>query len=200
MSVDSGEDGAREGMGDVTQMLISYGNGDRAALDSLLPLVYDELRIIARGYLRNERPDHTLQPTGLVHEAYLRLINQQQVDWRNRAQFFGLAASMMRRILVNHAEAKGAQKRGGRFNKVSLDDAAVVFEEEPVDLLALNEALERLHAIDKLKSEIVELKFFGGLTIDEIAEVTKISTASVEREWAFARGWLFKTLTEQHES
>jgi len=191
---------AIKGMGDVTQMLISYGNGDRAVLDALLPLVYDELRVIARGYLRNERENHTLQPTGLVHEAYLRLINQQRVDWRNRAQFFGLAANMMRRILVNHAESKGAQKRGGGINKVSLDEVAVVFEEEPLDLLALNEALLRLETIDKLKSEIVEMKFFGGLTIDEIAEVTKISTASVEREWAFARGWLFKTLTEKQES
>jgi len=187
-------------MGDVTQMLVSYGNGDRAVLDALLPLVYDELRVIARGYLRNERANHTLQPTGLVHEAYLRLINQQRVDWRNRAQFFGLAANMMRRILVNHAESRGAQKRGGGNNKVPLDEVAVVFEEEPLDLLALNEALLRLETIDKLKSEIVEMKFFGGLTIDEIAEVTKISTASVEREWAFARGWLFKTLTEKQES
>ena len=190
---------AIKGMGDVTQMLVSYGNGDRAVLDALLPLVYDELRVIARGYLRNERANHTLQPTGLVHEAYLRLINQQRVDWRNRAQFFGLAAHMMRRILVNHAESRGAQKRGGGINKVPLDEVAVVFDEEPLDLLALNEALLRLETIDKLKSEIVEMKFFGGLTIDEIAEVTKISTASVEREWAFARGWLFKTLTEKKQ-
>jgi len=186
-------------MGDVTQMLISYGQGDRESLDALLPLVYDELRIIARSYLRQERPDHTLQPTGLVHEAYLRLINQQRVDWRNRAQFFGLAASMMRRILVNHAESKRAQKRGGGINRVSIDDVAVVFDEQPLDLLALNEALLRLETMDKLKSEIVEMKFFGGLTIDEIAEVTRISTASVEREWAFARGWLFRTLTEKQE-
>ena len=191
---------AIKGMGDVTQMLVSYGNGDRAVLDALLPLVYDDLRVIARGYLRNERANHTLQPTGLVHEAYLRLINQQRVDWRNRAQFFGLAAHMMRRILVNHAESRGAQKRGGGMNKVPLDEVAVVFEEEPLDLLALNEALLQLATMDKLKSEIVEMKFFGGLTIDEIAEVTKISTASVEREWAFARGWLFKTLTEKQES
>jgi RNA polymerase sigma factor (TIGR02999 family) len=184
-------------MGDVTQMLISYGEGDRAALDALLPLVYDELRMIARSYLRQERPDHTLQPTGLVHEAYLRLINQKQVDWRNRAQFFALAASMMRRILVNHAEAKRAEKRGGRIERVSLDEVSVVFEDEPLDLLALDEVLRRLEKLDKLKMEIVELKFFGGLTIDEIAEVTKISTATVEREWAFARGWLYKALTEQ---
>lgn len=184
-------------MGDVTQMLISYGEGDRAALDALLPLVYDELRMIARSYLRQERSDHTLQPTGLVHEAYLRLINQTQVDWRNRAQFFALAASMMRRILVNHAEAKLTEKRGGRIEKVSLDEVSVVFEDEPLDLLALDEVLRRLEKFDKLKMEIVELKFFGGLTIDEIAEVTKTSSATVEREWAFARGWLYKALTEQ---
>ncbi|MFN2576447.1 MAG: sigma-70 family RNA polymerase sigma factor [Pyrinomonadaceae bacterium] len=184
-------------MGDVTQMLISCGQGDRAALDALLPLVYDELRVIARSYLRQERSDHTLQPTGLVHEAYLRLINQQRVDWRNRAQFFGLAASMMRRILVNHAESKRAQKRGGEMERVSLDEVALGFDENVVDLLALDEVLLRLEKIDKLKSEIVELKFFGGLTIDEIAEVTKISTATVEREWAFARGWLYKNLTER---
>jgi RNA polymerase sigma factor (TIGR02999 family) len=184
-------------MGDVTQMLISYGQGDREALDALLPLVYDELRVMARSYLRQERPDHTLQPTGLVHEAYLRLINQQRVDWRNRAQFFGLAANMMRRILVNHAESKRAQKRGGGIERVSLDEVAVVFGEDSLDLLALDEALHSLEKLDRLKSEIVELKFFGGLTIDEIAAVTKISTATVEREWAFARGWLYKALTER---
>ena len=184
-------------MGDVTQMLISYGEGDRAVLDALLPQVYDELRVIARSFLRQERTDHTLQPTALVHEAYLRLINQQRVDWRNRAQFFGLAASMMRRILVNHAESKRAQKRGGEMEKVSLDDVALGFDENVVDLLALDEVLRRLEKIDKAKSEIVELKFFGGLTIDEIAEVTRSSTATVERDWAFARGWLYKNLSER---
>jgi RNA polymerase sigma factor (TIGR02999 family) len=188
---------APEVMGDVTQMLISYGEGDRAALDALLPLVYDELRIIARSYLRQERADHTLQPTGLVHEAYLRLINQQRVDWHNRAQFFGIAASMMRRILVNHAESKRAQKRGGGVEKAQLDEVTVVFDNDIVDLIALDEVLGRLEKIDKLKSEVVELKFFGGLTIDEIADVMKTSTATVEREWAFARGWLYKALTER---
>jgi len=187
-------------MGDVTQMLISYGEGDRAALDALLPLVYDELRIIARGYLRQERADHTLQPTGLVHEAYLRLINQQRVDWRNRAQFFGLAASMMRRILVNHAESRRAQKRGGGVEKTPLDEVAVVFDNDVVDLIALDEVLGRLEKLDKLKSEVVELKFFGGLTIDEIAAVMKTSTATVEREWAFARSWLYKALTERQNT
>ena len=184
-------------MGDVTEILKSYGDGDRAALDALLPLVYDELRVIARSYLRQERSDHTLQPTGLVHEAYLRLVNQQHVDWHNRAQFFGLAASMMRRILVNHAEAKRAQKRGGGVEKVSLEEVVVAFDDDVLDLLELNEVMLQLEQIDKQKSEIVELKFFGGLTIDEIAAVTNTSTATVEREWAFARGWLYKALTER---
>lgn len=191
------KEGRARGMGDVTQMLISYGQGNREALDALLPLVYDELRVIARSYLRQERPDHTLQPTGLVHEAYLRLINQQRVDWRNRAQFFGLAANMMRRILVNHAESKRAQKRGGGAEKITLDEVAVVFDNDVVDLIALDEVLGRLEKLDKLKSDVVELKFFGGLTIAEIAEVTKTSTGTVEREWAFARGWLYNALTER---
>jgi len=184
-------------MGDLTQMLISCGQGDRAALDALLPLVYDELRVLARNYLRQERSDHTLQPTALVHEAYLRLINQQQVDWRNRAQFFALAASMMRRILVNHAEAKHAQKRGGGMQKLSLDDVAVMVDDNVLDLFALNEVLLELEKVDKPKSRIVELKFFGGLTIDEIAAVTESSTATIEREWAFARGWLYRALTQR---
>jgi len=187
-------------MADVTQMLISYGQGDRAVLDALLPLVYDELRIIARGYLRHERPDHTLQPTGLVHEAYLRLVNQKRVDWRNRAQFFGLAANMMRRILINHAEAKRAQKRGGDYEKVALDDVAIGVKENSLDLLALDQGLRGLEKLDKLKSEIVELKFFGGLTIDEIAEVTKTSTAKVEREWAFACAWLYQEMTGRNNA
>ena len=183
-------------MGDLTQLLVSGGEGDRSALDQLLPVVYDELRLIARNYLRQERPDHTLQPTALVHEAYLRLINQKQVDWRNRAQFFGLAANMMRRILVNHAEAKRAQKRGGQHQKVSYDDVTIAFEEDTLDLLALDEGLRRLADFDKLKTEIVELKFFAGLTTSEIAEVTRISVATVEREWMFARGWLYNTMSD----
>ena len=178
-------------------MLVAYGAGQRGVLDELMPLVYDELRRIAARFLERERPDHTLQPTGLVHEAYLRLVNQKQVDWRNRAQFFGLAASMMRRILVNHAEAKRAEKRGGKREKISLDEVTIVLREDMIDLLELDEALHRLEKFDKLKSEIVELKFFGGLTIEEIAELTQTSTATVEREWAFARGWLYKNLSER---
>jgi RNA polymerase sigma factor (TIGR02999 family) len=184
-----------ESVGDVTQMLISYGAGKREVLDSLLPLVYDELRRIAGNYLSRERNDHTLQPTALVHETYLRLVNQQSVDWRNRAQFYGLAAQMMRRILVNHAESRRAEKRGGGAQKVSLDDVTIFFNEQNLDLLALDEALKRLAEFDEDKAQIVEMKFFGGMTIPEIAEITNRSTATVEREWAFARGWLFKMLT-----
>lgn len=182
------------GGGDVTQMLVRYGEGDKAALDSLLPLVYDELRRIAANYLQRERADHTLQPTALVHEAYLRLINQRAVDWRNRAQFYGLAAKMMRRILVNHAAAHHAQKRGGE--KVSLEEVTISVGERDLGLLALDEALNQLAKLDESKTRIVELKFFGGLTTEEAAEVTGKSTATVEREWAFARSWLYKTLTE----
>lgn len=187
-------------VGDVTQMLISYGKGKRDVLDALLPLVYDELRRIAAKYLERESGDHTLQPTALVHEAYLRLVNQRSVDWRNRAQFYGLAAKMMRRILVNHAETKHAEKRGGAAEKVSLDDVTIFFDEQNLDLLALDEALQKLSEFDEGKTQIVEMKFFGGMTIDEISEATGKSTATVEREWAFARGWLFKTLTESNES
>jgi RNA polymerase sigma-70 factor, ECF subfamily len=177
-------------------MLVAYGEGNREVLDALLPLVYDELRHIAANYLNRERADHTLQPTALVHEAYLRLVNQHSVDWRNRAQFYGLAAQMMRRILVNHAEKKRAEKRGSGEGKILLDETLAITDELNLDLLALNEALNLLAELDKEKAELVEMKFFGGMTIQEIAEVTNKSTATIEREWTFARGWLLKTLTE----
>ena len=183
--------------GEITQLLIDYGAGKREVLDEILPLVYDELRRIAANYLNRERADHTLQPTALVHEAYLRLVNQHSVDWRNRAQFYGLAAQMMRRILVNHAEKKRAEKRGSDGEKVSFDETIAVTDELNLDLLALDEALNLLAEMDVEKARLVEMKFFGGMTIQEIAEVTKKSTATVEREWAFARGWLLKTLTEE---
>ncbi len=164
-------------------------------LDEMFPVIYAELRRLAQNYLRRERADHTLQPTALVHEAYLRLRNQRNVDWQNRAQFLGIAASMMRRILVNHAEAKHAEKRGGNGNvKQSLDEVTVFFEQQNLDLLALHEALKNLAAIDEQKSRVVELKFFGGLTTEEIAEVVGKSVATIEREWTFARAWLCKTL------
>lgn len=185
-----------ETTGDVTAMLVAYGGGDRAALDSLLPLVYDELRRVAASYLARERRDHTLQPTALVHEAYMRLINQHSVNWQNRAQFFGLAANMMRRILVNHATARAAAKRGSG-EKQSLEDATVFFEGLDFDLLALDEALGRLAKLDHEKVRLVELKFFAGLTTEEIALNLGKSTATIEREWAFARSWLYQTMTEE---
>ena len=180
--------------GDITQMLIAYSEGDRKALDELLPLVYDELRRIAGSYLSRERADHTLQPTALVHEAYMRLVSQRRANWRNRAQFLGLAAQMMRRVLVNHAVARRAEKRGSGGEKVPLDYVTIFFAEQNLDVLALDEALAQLTEIDEQKSRIVELKFFGGLTTEEIAEVTGKSTRTVERELTIARGWLYKTL------
>ena len=184
--------------GDVTQMLVAYSNGDREALDALLPLVYDELRRLAASYLSRERRDHTLQPTALVHEAYLRLVDQRSVNWRNRAQFYGLAANMMRRILVNYAVARRAEKRGGE-KKVQLDDETVSLDDLDLDLLALDEALASLAKFDEQKVRIVEMKFFGGMTTREISEAMTQSTATIEREWAFARGWLYKTLVEGKE-
>lgn len=179
----------------ITQLLLDSKQGDRASLDRLMPIVYQELRRLAESYLRQERADHTLQATALVHEAYMRLIDQKNVDWQNRAQFFGLAAKMMRRILVNHAEAHHAAKRGGHDQKLSLDDAISFFEEEQVDLLALNEALNRLSELDERQSEIIELRFFGGLSIEEAAEMLQVSSATVKREWTMAKAWLLRELS-----
>ena len=156
----------------------------------MVPLVYDELRRLAAAYLRRERRDHTLQPTALVHEAYLRLVDQRQVNWKNRAQFVGLAAVMMRRILVNHARGRAADKRGGDVQKVPISVADAPFAPPDVDIIVLHDALDRLGTLDARKSRVVELKFFGGLTMAEIGEVLQISTATVEREWSFARAWL----------
>lgn len=168
----------------------------RATVDELLPLVYDELRLLARAYMRRERPGHTLQPTALVHEAYLRLIEQRVVTCENRAQFLALAATMMRRILVNHAHARGAAKRGGGLRTVTLDGAWAERPGRKVDVLPLNDALERLAAVDAVKARVVELRFFGGLSVDEIAEVVGRSRASVERDWTFARAWLHTHLKD----
>ena len=183
--------GARD---DVTRLLLDWSKGDRAAHEQLLPVVYDELRRLAGAYMRRERRNHTLQPTALVHEAYLRLVDQQRVDWRNRAQFVGLAAVMMRRILVNHARDREAAKRGGQAERVSLTLAGDVFHRPDVDVLALHDALDRLAALDPRKSQVVELKFFGGLTTDEIAEALELSAATVEREWSFSRAWLYEAI------
>lgn len=189
------ECGRRMQNGRITELLEEYAAKDnRAALDELLPLVYDELRRIAASYLRRENAIHTLQPTALVHEAYMRLVGQKNVDWQNRAQFFGLAANMMRRILVNHAEARRAEKRGGNVARLELNETMIEVDSQNLDLLALNEALEKLAKLDKQKVHIVELKFFGGLTTEEIAAVVGKSDATIEREWSFARAWLRKEM------
>jgi RNA polymerase sigma factor (TIGR02999 family) len=181
----------------ITQYLLDWSKGDKGALEAMLPLVYAELRRIAAGRLRNEKPGHTLQPTALVHEAYLRLVAQERANWQNRAQFFGIAAEMMRRILINHALEKQAQKRGGGALKVTLSDAdGAAGWHQDINLLALDEALKKLATFDERKSRIVELKFFGDLTIGEIAEVTGLSRATVEREWTTARAWLYREISE----
>jgi RNA polymerase sigma-70 factor (ECF subfamily) len=178
----------------VTELLLDWTGGNEQARDQILPLVYDELRRLARAFLGRERRNHTLQATALVHEAYLRLIDQRQVDWMNRAQFVGVAAVMMRRILVNHARGRAAGKRGGEAERVSLSLAYAIGETPTVDLIALHDALDALEAIDARKSRIVELKFFGGLTTAEMAEVMELSPATIEREWSFSRAWLYDAL------
>lgn len=178
----------------VTQLLVSWGDGDTTALNQMLPLVYKELRRIAVNHLRRERSDHTLQPTALVHEAYLRLVDQTRVNWKNSAQFFGLASTMMRRILVNHAKNRQAAKRGGHAIKVPLDGASDAVVQRDVTLIALDEALNDLTTRDLRKGRIVELKFFGGLTTKEISDVLKVSVATVENDWRTARAWLYREL------
>jgi RNA polymerase sigma-70 factor, ECF subfamily len=178
----------------ITELLLAAGSDDRSALDQMLPLVYEELRRLAAHYLRNEHAGHTLQPTALVHEAYMRLIDQRRVDWRNRAQFLGLAANMMRRILLNHARDRVAGKRGGEAKQVSLGIVEGKAAEANVDVIALHDALERLEMIDARKSRIVELKYFGGLSTEEIAQVLEVSGATVERDWKFARAWLYDAI------
>ena len=174
----------------VTVLLAKWGQGDREALDALTPLVYNELRKLAKSYLRRERVGHTLEGTALVHEAYLRLIDQREVEWRNRNHFFALAAELIRRILVDHARARIAAKRGGNHVKLSLDEAMTPIDEKDLDLLALNDALDALARTDGQQSRIVELRYFAGLTIEETAEVLQISTATVKRDWVMAKAFL----------
>jgi RNA polymerase sigma factor (TIGR02999 family) len=180
---------------DVTRLLADLSAGKEHALDDLMPLVYRELRRQAAGYLRRERQNHTLQPTALVNEAFLKLVEQRDVRWQNRAHFFGVAAQAMRRILVDHARTHGRVKRGGPAPKVTLDDALIAVESRSIDLLALDEALERLSALDERQARVVELRFFGGLNVEETAEVLKISPATVKREWSMAKAWLHAELT-----
>jgi RNA polymerase sigma factor (TIGR02999 family) len=178
----------------VTDLLRAWGAGEADALDRLVPLVYDELRHQARRYLRREAVGHTLQTTGLVHEAYLRLVDQRAVRWESRAQFFGVAAQLMRRILVDHARAQHAAKRGGSAIQVPLEDDTAAASERDVDLLALDEALTRLAALSERQARVVELRYFAGLGIEETAEVLGVSIGPVKRDWAVARAWLRREL------
>jgi len=183
----------------ITQLLERWSQGDEEALDQLMPLVYDELHRLAGAYLRRERREHTLQPTALVNEAYLKLVRQRKIQWQNRAQFFGVAAQLMRRILVDHARANSADKRGGDRVNVSLKNIGAFGTQPTTDVLALHDVLNRLAEIDPDQSRIVELRFFGGLTIIEAAEVMQVSHSTVEREWKIAKAWLKRELTKSEK-
>ena len=178
----------------VTQLLADWRQGEEAALEKLTPLVYEELRRLAHRYMAGQQPDHTLQTTALVNEAYLRLVDQTKPSFANRSHFFAVAATAMRQILVNHAKAQQRQKRGGGASKVDLDTAALISPEQTKTVLDVDEALERLAQLDSRKAQVVELKYFGGLNQDEIAEVLKISIVTVRRDWLFARAWLYTEL------
>jgi RNA polymerase sigma factor (TIGR02999 family) len=180
---------------EITGLLVEWSNGDQRALERLLPLVERELHRLAHRYMRRENPDHTLQTTALVNEAYLRLIDQKKTHWQNRAHFFGIAAQIMRRILINYARDQHREKRGGKAIQVSLSEASGLPLEKTDDLLALDEALHRLAVLDERKSKVVELRYFGGLEVDEVAEVLKIAPITVMRDWKFARAWLQREIT-----
>jgi RNA polymerase sigma factor (TIGR02999 family) len=180
----------------ITAMLREWGGGDREALEKLMPLVYDELHKQAARYLRRERPNHTLQTTALIHEAYMKLVDQREANWESRTHFFAIAAQAMRRILIDHARARRQEKRGGDNVTLALDDAALIItDERNIDLLALDEALDRLAEIDGQQVRIVELRYFSGLSLEETAEALGISRATVAREWSVAKTWLRRELT-----
>ena len=180
---------------EVTQLLKAWSQGDQAAFERLMPLVYEELRRVARRYMGRERAGHTLQTTALVNEAYLRLIDASQVEWQNRAHFFAISAQLMRRILVDYARAHNYAKRGGEAHHVPLEEAAVFSAEQAPDLVALDDALTNLAAIDQRKSRVVELRFFGGLSVEETAEVLKVSPRTVMSDWSLAKAWLLRELS-----
>ena len=180
---------------DVTELLRAWGNGDSSALEQMVPIVYQELRRLAKHYMRQERPGHTLEATALVNEAYLRLIDLNRIQWQDRAHFFSVAAQTMRRILVEFARRRNRQKRGGHGQQVALDEAAAVSRDQGVDLVSLNEALRGLAAVDARMSQVVELRFFGGLSIEETAEVLKVSPETVMRDWRTAKVWLLRELS-----
>jgi RNA polymerase sigma factor (TIGR02999 family) len=189
-----GNQGCLGGPQEVTRLLADWSQGDHAALEKLTPLVYEELRRLAHHHMKGQRPDHTLQTTGLVNEAYLRLADQRKPSFTNRSHFLAVAAKAMRQILVNYAKASQRQKRGGGASKVELDEAALISPQPARAILDLNEALERLATLDSRKAEVVELKYFGGLKQDEIAEVLKISIVTVRRDWVFSKAWLYTEL------
>jgi RNA polymerase sigma factor (TIGR02999 family) len=178
----------------VTQLLAEWSNGDSAALAELTPLIYEELQRLAHHFMEGQRPDHTLQTTALVNEAYLRLADQTNPNWQSRAHFFAVAARAMRQILVSYARSNQAEKRGGGALKIELDESAILSPEQSKEIVDLHEALERLGTLDSRKGQVVELKYFGGLNYDEIAEVLKISRMTVRRDWEFARVWLYTEL------
>ncbi len=182
---------------EITQLLLAWGQGDQSALEQLMPLVYEELRRLARLYMSRQRPDHTLQTTALVNEAYLRLVDSSRVKWQNRAHFFAVSAQLMRRILVDVARDHARLKRGGGAPHLALDDAPEVSIARGAELLALDDALTALHALNPRQSQIVELRYFGGLSEDETAEVLKISPRTVRRDWSLARAWLYRELNRE---
>jgi RNA polymerase sigma factor (TIGR02999 family) len=182
---------------EVTQLLVDWGNGNQAALDQLIPLVYTELRQLARRYMSRERSGHTMQTTALIHEAYLRLVDQNQVRWENRAHFLGIAARLMRQILIEHARRHTRAKRGGGAGTIALDEAAIVSQTRAAELLALDDALERLAAIDPRKSRVVELRFFGGLSVEEAAIVLNVAPNTVLRDWRLAKAWLHREISHE---
>jgi RNA polymerase sigma factor (TIGR02999 family) len=181
---------------ELTQLLIDWSNGDRAALDKLMPLIDAELRRLAHRYMTRERAGHTLQTTALVNEAFLRLVNRKNLQWQNRAHFFGIAAQLMRTILVDHARSHASAKRGGGARKLELDEAMVVSQQKASEVIALDDALNQLALLDPQQSRIVELRFFGGLTVEEAAEVLQVSPATIKREWSTAKAWLYHELAK----
>jgi len=186
------------GGGDVTILLAELKKGDKEAASKLIPIVYDELRRLAGSYMRNERSDHTLQATALVHEAYLKLIEQRSVDWQSRAHFLGIAAQVMRRILLDHARGHLREKRGGGERALPIEEALVFAPEQSLDLVKLDQALERLTKLDPRQGKIVELRFFGGLTVEQTAELLRISPKTVKRDWSVAKAWLHGELRASH--
>jgi RNA polymerase sigma factor (TIGR02999 family) len=185
---------------EVSQLLRAWSGGDQTALNRLVPLVYAELRRMARRYMGRQQAGHTLQTTALINEAYLRLVDKREAQWQNRAHFFGVAAKVMRSILVDYARAQQAAKRGGEFHLISLDEAATVSMERTAEIVALNDALDGLAAFDKRKSQVVEMRYFGGLTVEETAEVLKVSPETVARDWRLARTWLLRELSKSEEA